>query len=245
MNLSEAHEKLEHLYLSKWEELEALRRGFKKPSCSFLIAPPASYFAAKHRVCVVGMQTGGWGVPDHQGTLSADPETAICQLMSKYRWRYEPGLAPTPPRWNIEKRQRSPFWRAFHRIWDAVDGKTSPPSLAWLNFLKFDVDGKRPNKTTRERVSSLGMLRSELSILDPHLVVFFTGPTYDELFDNEFPGYTGEQDPPSGLTERQFAIQHIVGLPARCLRTYHPNYLRLSGLFEKVLERICRDIPGD
>ena len=79
-----------------------------------------------------------------------------------------------------------------------------------------------------------GCLAGEVRILEPTAVVFFTGPNYDAILRNEFPGL--ELNAVAGHTSRQFAEAVHPALPNSAFRTYHPSYLRRSGKWSWVKE---------
>jgi hypothetical protein len=66
------------------------------------------------------------------------------------------------------------------------------------------------------------LVSKEIAILDPTVVVFFTGPDYDEFILKAFPGARLTPHPARPLR----AMTRIAGtgLPDNSVRTYHPNH---------------------
>jgi hypothetical protein len=83
------------------------------------------------------------------------------------------------------------------------------------------------NATAAELQSILnwqrGCLAKELEITNPTAVLFFTGPNYDQIILDEFPGARFEGM--GGRPIRQFAQVCHDSLPVASFRTYHPGYL--------------------
>ena len=72
-----------------------------------------------------------------------------------------------------------------------------------------------------------GLLRREIAILKPDIVVFVSGPRYDGTIKSEFPDM--EVSPLSRkLPVMAAGVVRAGGLPARTVRTYHPEYLQRS-----------------
>ena len=80
-----------------------------------------------------------------------------------------------------------------------------------------------------------GILRDGIAILQPRSVVFLTGPNYDKVLADEFPGV--ELQPFSrDHPQRRVAVLRQQDLPTKSVRTYHPNYLNRSKRWHIVAE---------
>jgi len=126
--------------------------------------------------------------------------------------------------------RNSAFWRAFRHLEDQV-ADTATIAM-WTNLFKVDVGGsvlRRCDKKTLSllRQAQAGLLAAEVQALAPTMVVFFSGPTYDQQIHHEFPDCKLEQlwlD----LPMREAAKVSSCLLPRRSFRIYHPNYLQRS-----------------
>lgn len=122
---------------------------------------------------------------------------------------------------------RSPFWRAF-RLLQSGTGTVA----LWTNIFRFDVDtGSVVGSCSAEEVKAIlaaqhGLLRQEIELLAPDVVLFLSGPNYDSALRSEYTDI--EFTAVARRTERQFARVHASGLPVRSYRLYHPNYLNRS-----------------
>jgi hypothetical protein len=97
----------------------------------------------------------------------------------------------------------------------------------------------RPSPAVEEVVCNLGLLREEIRITHPDVVVFFTGTNYDGRLRQTFPGATLERLSPFVSRVKQDQL-----LPRRSYRTSHPKYLRLSRNWQ-VLDEIAGYIAKD
>lgn len=174
-----------------------------------LIAVPDAYCNSKVKLMVVGQQTYGWG----------DPEDGIDGLLAEYR-RFDLGKAYV----------RSPFWQAAHEVYECLNPAGPARGFLWSNLVKVDVAKKRPRHEIEELISAASLLQYEISITQPDVVVFFTGPWYDERLRATFRGVEYER-----VNDFVGRLSHDE-LPGQTFRSYHPNYLRLSGNWSVVEE---------
>lgn len=144
---------------------------------------------------------------------------------------------------------RSPFWRAYRQIRrnfdDDVDGLNT--AVLWTNIFRMSLDGGSViNGGTIEEIQSIqeatqGLLKAEIEILKPDVVIFFTGPYYNNALYSEFIDLTLHDFYGYDLSRTSW-LEHP-SLPSVSLRTYHPGYLNrghweLIDIIEKaVVER--------
>lgn len=198
-------------------------------SAPLLISPRQSWKRCPTRLLIVGQETNGWGAPastkakEGVSTLEqfcAHPD-GVKSMLSAYR---SFDFAK-----NYQHRN-SAFWRAFRHLEDRVaDARCE---AMWTNLYRVDVDGSVMKHCTAEHRRLLakaqsGLLAAETRLLQPRVVVFFTGPIYDEELIRAFPDASFEQlwsDRPV----REAAIVKSKALPTMSIRIYHPTYLQRS-----------------
>lgn len=119
---------------------------------------------------------------------------------------------------------RSALWRAFNEV-----GKWSDASVMWSNVVRMDYQGGsiwNAPQSLRDALLSqqVNLIREELTILEPHVCLFFSGPDYDDFIKTVFSncGFLACGDAPV----RELARLSHPGLPLASFRTYHPRYLR-------------------
>ena len=191
-------------------------RCARNMSGPFLIAPSEGYWHSMPKIAFVGQQTHSWS-----------GERRISEQMSVYS------------KFNLGETYRSsPFWNVIRKLENALIGRNY--SSAWLNLNRYDEGGGRPSWDNQRILSELDfLLFEELKLLDPDVVIFFTGPHYDERVTSLF---QATQLPINGFPTRQLCGIQTSILTGLIFRTYHPNYLRLSGLEEKVIHAIRGEV---
>jgi hypothetical protein len=76
------------------------------------------------------------------------------------------------------KKYSSPFWQVIRKFEKALTGDTY--NCAWLNLNRWDDNSHAPSLENQQILSELDfILLEELRLLDPDLVIFFTGPWND------------------------------------------------------------------
>lgn len=187
-------------------------------SSPLLLMAPDGWKDASRRLVIVGQETFGWGD-------SAIPRS-LEDIRSSMQGYTEFSFAKNHP-----AHRNSPFWRAFRQL-----AMKSEAEVLWTNLLRFDIDGGsvlrncRPDELKALLAAQHGILEREIEVLDPHAVVFFTGPNYDRILLGEFPSTKFE--PIDDYPARQFARINADGLPRTSFRTYHPGYLNRSGRWD-------------
>ena len=129
--------------------------------------------------------------------------------------------------------------------------KTQPHRLSYGNaFVDQDADVERARvmeNCTKAEIEKIqraqeGLLKYEIDVLEPHVVVFFTGPRYDpairaEFRDVEFRSFDGLPNSAADLSS--LSLIRAPGLPVKTVRSYHPEYLQRSrrwGLISAIAE---------
>jgi len=184
----------------------------------FLISPNSGYWSAPIRVAFIGQETRGW--------VSSN---RIESQISGYEG------------FNLGEHYRaSPFWSIIRKLEHRVSSKNY--ASAWLNLNRYDEKKKRPSKALAAKLSGIDwILAKELEILEPNVIIALTGPTYDHRISRFF-GNEKLQVASFKTKELCEFVNHR--FDARVLRTYHPNYLRLSKLESTVVEAIGKYIEN-
>ncbi|MGJ5819964.1 hypothetical protein [Paludibaculum fermentans] len=167
---------------------------------------PQAYGGTGKRLLIVGQQTFGWS--SDVDKRASDP---IEWLMDNYD-RFALG----------REYWASPFWQAAHQLNEKLNPESSAASFLWSNLIKVDQDGERPTQEVEEAVCALRLLPTEIEIVCPDVVVFFTGPRYDDRLRASFDLLRLVE------TDKTFSRVIHPALPHHSYRTPHPKYLRLS-----------------
>ena len=221
MNGQEMQRRLELAYADWKRSLHFEEPTALQLSPPLLLSVPPVYTNAKRRILFCGQETYGWDWTSNQRTnrtmqdFLANPD-AVEALCCGYR-QFD-FAKPHPKSWT------SPFWRAFREVQDWPDA-----GLIWNNLSRCDYLGGSVLTARKEVQTCLSecqreLLLRELAILQPQVCLFVTGPNYDNLLSEVFPGCR-LSEVANDIPVRQLArIQHS-RLPASSFRTYHPNYL--------------------
>lgn len=212
MELSRINERLVSFYRSIWKDLVRDLAGHTALSSPLLVEVPTTYTQGAHRLLIVGQQTNGWRVQAAPGEV-ADP---ISGLLGRYR-DFERGRQYRP----------TPFWRFAHQMQQLLNPQADPFGFLWSNLLKVDQGQNRPSRAVEDAILRHRMLPREVELAAPSVVIFFTGPKYDEVLRKTFPGAALEPVPHEN--PRLLARVRHEALPQHSYRTYHPGYLVRAG----------------
>lgn len=180
----------------------------------FLIAPNDLYWASSKKIAFVGQETHGWpSVEEYRNQMQ---EYQDFDLGKNY--------------------YSSPFWSTIRKLESTLTG--SMFSSAWLNINRFDQSGGPPSNEAKKNLTELDfILVEEIKAISPQVIVFLTGPSYDDRLLRLLNFTTQEV---SGFNKRQLSIFNSHKLTAKIIRTYHPNYLRRSGLESSIIDAIAK-----
>ncbi len=229
------NQKLSSLYESHKNELfSAPQKCTGKMHGPFLVCSQDEYWKSNIKISFVGQETRGWSckgsvteqMDKHKSPITlANKNTtgSVTEQMDKHK-SFALGKGY----------HSSPFWNVIRKFEERICG--SKYNSSWLNLNRYDQNKKRPNEENRKILSELDFLvLKELEILAPDVVIFFTGPIYDGRVKSLL---CGELIGVSGFTKRELCLVKSQHLGAKIIRTYHPNYLRRSGLEEKVIDAV-------
>lgn len=226
-----------------------------------LVQQPGEWIKATHRIAYIGQETLGWcWIKDDREypyytwnyedieTLRnfIEYDRSVEALM--YGYRQFDFSSHQPRNFN------SPFWRYFRRLKDALASNSGAATSAISsNVIRCAANSESGftlwsiPETDRGKYLQWqkGLLQAELAELRPTLIVFVTGPNYDDYLKSEFDLITFE-------SVRHFEPRVLSKLASPLLaapayRTYHPGYLnrkfRSLGLAEGFapLEAIIAD----
>jgi hypothetical protein len=196
----------------------------------FLISTPKDWSEAKIKVMVFGQETNYWG-----GEVSNEAifSNEVEKLMNIYEEFYLK-----------DNMYASPFWNTFREIRNAISKTNSSTSFIWNNIVKIGRRGIGYIPEVRDLTNKyFDVIPGEIDILKPNIIIFLSGPNYDNSISEVFGNFTLE---PLIIdkSSRQLAIIKFEIYPfLQCFRTYHPGYLnRDTERKNQFLECIYRNI---
>jgi hypothetical protein len=203
-------------------------------SAPLLLSVPASYADAARRILFVGQETLDWNWTHELRTRYPRYETEypytdiltmqdfICQndSIDALCWGYREFDFSSKQSGNYS----SPFWQAFREIqaWPAA-------GVVWNNISRCAFEGGSILRAPKQLQCRLfegqsKLVATEIDILRPEVCLFFTGPLYDDLLNEVFPGceYMPIDDIPirqlgSRLIHSQNATRMAMATPERKL----------------------------
>jgi hypothetical protein len=206
------------------EEIEKNRLAVEKRTYihgPFLCSPQEFYWNADIKIVFVGQETNGWG-----------PKFKSVEQQMKIYFDFEVGTKKT-------KSNKGPFWTTIRRIEKEVNGYKK--CCASLNLNKFDINNKTPNGDFMQKMLQFDhLIQSEIDLLKPDVVIFFTGHRFDGRLMNIF--HTGITEVEGFVSDALCEIV-VPNKPYRMFRTYHPGYFvrnkykdkNVKGLLEKLI----------
>ena len=189
----------------------------------YLIEPNDAYLNAAVKVVFVGQESGDW-------------KTSECEIekqLACYRDFNLNGRADGPV-------HPGAFWNVIRKLEAELIGTSH--ACAALNLNRFSQHGRSPSGQNQRILSELDfLLLEELKLLQPDIVIFFTGPRYDPRLNALL---QVSHSAVEGFTTRQLSKIHSAELSAKIYRTYHPTYLRRRRLESKVIAAIKAGVKG-
>jgi len=214
------NERLDELYRIYWPGLtEALMdvKGYQEVTNPLLLhlRDEEQYILSDYKVMIFGQETNDWGQNFGARTIS--------QLYEDYNGFFHQGDC---------YKYGGHFWNSFKSYSNAIQSLFPDKSVSflWNNVIKIGRLGKpgSPEELfTKIQLELLPVLKEELRILNPDLILFFSGPRYDRFIQEQFQHV--EFTPVQGYRQTELSRIHIKEYPKLAYRTYHPNYLYRRG----------------
>jgi hypothetical protein len=116
-------------------------------------------------------------------------------------------------------------------------------SIAWSNVFKVGPPKAKRGNPNQELIAvqkKENTLKEELEILEPDVVIFSTGPRYDDFLSDFLPITCMSDAAPNHLGIKEIEIED---LDALVFRTYHFQY-GPNWMFEQVVDHIRSRMNG-
>jgi len=119
------------------------------------------------------------------------------------------------------------FWNGVSKLVNGIEERTGKTvGLLWNNIVKIGKDGDkgRPeNSIINWQKPALDFIIEEIKTAQPDIVVFFTGPNYDDRLEAVFSDIQFKSV--STRKPEELSIVTSDNLPFHSIRTYHPHFL--------------------
>ena len=223
--MSKVNEQLYNLYSSKWDKLNSeIKRiiddsdsGIKPTNPLLLqIDNEEDWKNADIRLMFFGKEPNWWGGECNE---EAKPERPgiNCLLKTYDIYFNKEGCWENP----------TPFFRGVGLFIELLQKKYPQPkkiSLVWNNIIKIGKEGIGHPGSNIYRIEReyFSVIKDELKILKPNLVLFFTGHDYDDVIKDNF----GEQELSKiGTYPKEEISKVCIDSVPFAFRTYHSGYL--------------------
>ena len=230
---------LKKLYNDYWKGLKEIKKNdcrFSEPWLMKLIPE----YGKKPRLFVIG-----------QEALNCCGGSDVDKLMNEYfRFRKE----------EVGKSYHPPFWRAIRYLENRLDLNVEDCS-AVSNLIRLDPFAQDPKKEKTDQFGiyeqtpeliniSKIMLQKEIEICNPNLIIFFTGPYYEQFMPEIFKKCDWETlesgdyvDSANRKKEYWLKKSNIAEFNCPVYWTWHPKHLDscTAPIRDKILNRIVKD----
>jgi hypothetical protein len=217
--------------------------------CPFLVLPDRSWCEADRRVATIGKLPHDTGFNKDTNCWWGDrPEVWSMQQALDYPDSVEALMGVYRHDYYERPHDSAPFGQACKRL-RAAAGRSARGEIVVTNVIRCigkDCKDSLPWKSDDEREATMnwhrGLLATELELLRPTAVVFFTGPKWDTHIREEFVGC--EFEAIEGWDAGKFCRVRHPALPAYTVRAYHPNARgRSRPPAMQMLDQIERELP--
>jgi len=212
-----------------------------------LLSVPEKWTKSKTRILIVGQETLGWDFSDGSYYPWPHPPITNFEQFASYPRSVSAlmqGYVDFEFCRHQKKNVNSAYWRAHRQIRkfmsEEVFGFDSCVLTTNLFRMAFE-NGSAVYNGTKEQAEEMNrlsgtLLAEEISILEPTVVIFFTGPLYEDYLISQFSDI--EFSPISNLPTSRLAQVNSLSLPKSSFRTYHPSHLAQSNQWH-FLALIC------
>ena len=230
------NEQLKELYLNRWDNLSSKLKNFIisdefeiKPTNPLLLSHknPKEFYDSDIKIMILGQENNDW-----EGEFGNDYESLLKTCADFYQGEYYEHLGYFKNHYNLivdlfkdkfKDKKIGFFWSNVIKIGKAYD-KGLPPKYI-LDVLKTDFN----------------VLQDEINIIKPDVIIFISGPDYDDYIKDQLLNISLE--PVDGYGIREFAQMEIPNIKY-AFRTYHPRKMNFLGKekYSKIYKTIVSKI---
>jgi hypothetical protein len=190
-----------------------------KLSAPFLLKLYPSYFEQKRKIIFAGKETNKW-LDKHRLLGLCDKSISIEEVVNRYGKQKEFS--------GTLGGNRGKFMKMYQKIRKRL-GSEQPGSIVWNNVLKFDWENgksdssrnakKYPEVNAEIQRVSKKLWQKELEILNPDIIIFGTGWSYDKIIKAHFENKIETIE----IIEKKALWKFRINGKILAYRTYHPN----------------------
>jgi len=191
---------------------------------------------ADFRVMFFGQETKDWSAGiEPQYRLNPQHDDDIGFILNIYKEFYNSGYCYI--------HHGGQFWNGVNRFRKMLGEKYPDKKICyvWNNIVKigiFEDKGCPPNYIYDVERKYFSVVKEEINIIKPNVILFLTGPNYDNKISDTFGQVTYSALSP--FSERELAKISIPDVDV-AFRTYHPGYLwrnNIERFFDAIVDEI-------
>lgn len=163
--------------------MQIIDGSISSPQFVDITTPSAQYESSSIKIVFVGKETNGWLNIGQRNELmseiTSDLDTSVYLDVLKRIYRDH----------NLGKAYNTPIFQFIHQIVDYCRNQLTPNvGFVLTELLRHDQGGKKMKLYWRNKSmhNKNEILREELNLLSPDLVIFLTGQGYDSLIHDTF-----------------------------------------------------------
>ncbi len=223
------------LYESKWtllsKELGEINNDSTKevkPANPLLLSVDNEFVNSDIKIMFIGQETNGW-----YESISSIEE--LTKAYDDFYWS------------NRCYKRGGQFWNGVKLLKTLVQDKYPNKNISaiWNNVLKIGKakgKNKPPQYIRSIEHDYFKVIQEELKIIKPNVIIFLSGPYYDNIISEHFQVDKYAID--ESVSVRKLARLEIKGYK-NCFRTYHPNNLYRSKNINQYFDAIVKEIKID
>jgi hypothetical protein len=239
-NNESKNSQLENLYKVNWEQLLLELNNDELdewPAIPYLLKiDETEYEKAKLKIMFFGQETNGWGINDERVNKY---NVSVEEVMQKYfDFCYNGG----------KEKHGGAFWNGVNRFTEIVKNKFNnkyvyPIYNNIIKIGKMDYKNRPPQDILELEQNYFNILLNEINILHPDILIFFTGPNYDDQIKSKLGDIFIYNTPIEDYNIREL-VELKFNSNCYAFRTYHPNFLYRNDIedyFESIINHIVFD----
>lgn len=220
----DANSKLLALYRSKFEELSPRIKAYNEDLClkyeenknqatnPLMLIINEDWEKADLKVMIFGQENNFRGGVCGNGGAFCGKINEVIEIYNKFYLK--------------DTMYSCPFWNEFRRIRSKICTNDKKVAVLWNNIVKIGRLGPGFNPEIHQITKQyFNVIQDEITILQPDLLIFFTGPKYDERIHEALGEFLKIEI--DGFSTKQMCNIEFKEYPEirKSIRTYHPGYL--------------------
>lgn len=214
-------EYLEHIFQNKEIETRIENHKISSPQLLDITTPKGKYLESDYRIVFVGKETAGWFNKEQRD------KAGLININRQFN-KYIHALKSIYKEHDFGAKHKTPFFKfieLFIGKFDKTSSSNKSTGYLFTELLRHDEKGKGLSEALIHEATYNNnyILRKELEILNPDVLIFLTGPNYDRYIKQTYPNAVFKEI--EGYSSNQASIIKNIPNVRTAVRIYHPRYL--------------------